>query len=327
MNYTSLYKESKPKRGKVKTPFFKPAIQKKISVGSANDSYEAEADDMANKVMRMRKPSNHNFTPSGATLQKKCAACDQETTIQKKALAENITPLIQRASNSEKGGLAPIHIESQINNSRGRGSIMDHGTKNFMESRFGTDFSDVKIHTGSQAIQMSRELNAQAFTIGNDIYFDEGKYSPNSDSGKHLLAHELTHTVQQSFNGIQKSIQRSFNPGRCCNSSVTGEDEWALVSQEDANEPTVWQRLSVGECVGSYWDGVDCEGMTCGGGFYVVQGWTTLLAPGTCVTPGDDDYFYEDNRWTPKETTRADAQSPEQRGSSEGNIPPNYSYQ
>jgi hypothetical protein len=76
-----------------------------------------------------------------------------------------------------------------------------------MESRFGTDFSDVKIHTGSEAVQMSKELNAQAFTVGNNIYFNEGKYSPNSHAGKHLLAHELTHTVQQG-GVMQKKIQK-----------------------------------------------------------------------------------------------------------------------
>ena len=77
-----------------------------------------------------------------------------------------------------------------------------------MESRFGTDFSNVKIHTGNEAVQMSRELNAQAFMVGNDVYFNEGKYRPNSDSGKHLLAHELTHAVQQSKTRLSRQIQR-----------------------------------------------------------------------------------------------------------------------
>ncbi|WP_445456149.1 eCIS core domain-containing protein [Flavobacterium sp. HNIBRBA15423] len=199
--------------------FFKPTIQKKLSIGSANDSYEVEADNMANKVMRMTEPSQQNVSQTGSLVQRKCTACEQEEKIQKKSLVENITPLIQRSSNSESGGQAPNHVESQINSSRGGGSSMDNGTKNFMESRFGTDFSDVKIHTGSQAVQMSRELNAQAFTVGNDIYFNEGKYSPNSDSGKHLLAHELTHTVQQS-GGIGKKIQKQTSRRSCRASNV-----------------------------------------------------------------------------------------------------------
>jgi hypothetical protein len=191
---------------KKSTPFFKPTIQKKLSVGFANDPYEVEADQVADKVMKMSEPSPQ-VTHTGTLVQRKCAACEQEEKLRMKPLTETITPLIQRSS-SESGGVAPDHVENQINSSRGGGSVMDHGTKTFMESRFETDFSNVKIHTGSEAVQMSRELNAQAFAVGNDIYFNEGKYNPNSDSGKHLLAHELTHTVQQSGKVATKKIQR-----------------------------------------------------------------------------------------------------------------------
>jgi len=212
MNETLKHKESKPKVVTKTIPFFKPiTIQKKLSVGLANDSYEVEADNMANKVMRMTEPSQQNVSQTGSLVQRKCTACEQEEKIQKKSLAENITPLIQ-SSSPEGGGQASSHVERQINNSRGGGSSLDNPTKNFMETRFGTDFSDVKIHTGSQAVQMSRELNAQAFTVGNDIYFNEGKYSPNSDSGKHLLAHELTHTVQQEKSNIRRQLMGEPEP-------------------------------------------------------------------------------------------------------------------
>ena len=191
--------------------FFKPTIQKKLSVGSATDSYEVEADTMANRVMSMKTPSKTNLSHSSSSIQKKCAACEQEEKIQKKSLSDSITPLIQRSS-TEKGGEAPTHVENQINNSRGKGSSMDNETRTFMESRFGTDFSEVKIHTGSQAVQMSRELNAQAFTVGNDIYFNAGKYNPSSENGKHLLAHELTHTIQQT-GSIGRKLQKSSSSG------------------------------------------------------------------------------------------------------------------
>jgi hypothetical protein len=108
---------------------------------------------------------------------------------------------------------------------------MDHETKNFMESHFGIDFSNVKIHTGSEAVQMSRELNAQAFAVGNDIYFNEGKYNPNFDSGKHLLAHELTHTVQQSKN-LQKKIQHLLR-----------EDVVSVIPL--VQKVSVWQRIEL----------------------------------------------------------------------------------
>jgi hypothetical protein len=77
-----------------------------------------------------------------------------------------------------------------------------------MEPRFGNDFSSVRIHTGSNAVQMNKELHAQAFTHGSDLYFNEGKYNPGSNSGKQLLAHELTHVVQQT--GAKKLQRKSI---------------------------------------------------------------------------------------------------------------------
>jgi hypothetical protein len=86
--------------------------------------------------------------------------------------------------------------ETRIKSSAGSGQKMDALTRTEMEDGFGADFSQVNIHTGSQAVQMNKELGAQAFTHGKDIYFNEGKYNPQSKDGLHLLAHELTHTIQ-----------------------------------------------------------------------------------------------------------------------------------
>jgi hypothetical protein len=97
-----------------------------------------------------------------------------------------------------------------------------------MENRFGNDFSGVRIHTDNKAVQMSRDLNAQAFTVGNDIYFNQGKYSPSSENGKHLLAHELTHTIQQS--GIRrKMVQKSCSDGNCETCAGGLRDLWISV--------------------------------------------------------------------------------------------------
>jgi hypothetical protein len=89
------------------------------------------------------------------------------------------------------------NLESNLNSSKGGGSPLPQNTKTEMESGFGADFSNVKVHTDSNAVQMNKQLGSQAFATGNDIYFNEGKFNPSSQSGKHLLAHELTHTVQQ----------------------------------------------------------------------------------------------------------------------------------
>ena len=82
-----------------------------------------------------------------------------------------------------------------------------------MEHGFGADFSNVRIHTDFEAAQMSSDIGAKAFTNGNDIYFNQNQYNPNSKEGKHLLAHELTHTIQQK-GGIEKLVQKkSVVPG------------------------------------------------------------------------------------------------------------------
>jgi hypothetical protein len=88
-------------------------------------------------------------------------------------------------------------LENRIQTMRGGGQSLAEGDRTFFESRFGYDFSGVRIHTDSQADDASRNLNAQAFTIGRDIFFAAGRYEPHTTPGKWLLAHELTHTVQQ----------------------------------------------------------------------------------------------------------------------------------
>ncbi len=103
-----------------------------------------------------------------------------------------------------------IPFEQSLQSSRGTGSPLSSGTRQFMESRFGADFSGVRIHTGTAAESMSSQVHAQAFAHGKDIYFNQGKYSPDTTGGKTLLAHELTHTIQQAPD-LQR---RPLNPGR-----------------------------------------------------------------------------------------------------------------
>jgi hypothetical protein len=79
----------------------------------------------------------------------------------------------------------------------GGGAPLDKGTKGLMESRLGADFSDVRVHTDAKASESARSVQAYAYTVGTDVVFQSGKYEPESDSGKRMLAHELTHVVQQ----------------------------------------------------------------------------------------------------------------------------------
>ena len=103
-------------------------------------------------------------------------------------------------SNGSSGGGVAVStaMESQLAQAKGGGRTMPDGLRNMMESGFGRDFSNVKIHTDSQAEAMNNSLSAKAFTLGNDIYFNKGQFSPNTREGQHLMAHELTHVVQGS---------------------------------------------------------------------------------------------------------------------------------
>lgn len=111
----------------------------------------------------------------------------------------NVT--IQRQGRAPPGQTRSF--EQGLSGSKGAGSPLSESTRTFMETRFNADFSGVRVHTDSTAIQLSRDIHAQAFTHGNDIYFNAGKFSPHSADGKSLLAHELTHTIQQ---GASKTV-------------------------------------------------------------------------------------------------------------------------
>lgn len=181
-------------------------VQTKLQVNEPGDVYEQEADAMADSVMQMQ-PLNENASAKpvtgliGRSVQRKCAHCEEE---------EKRKKLMRKESGGADGTTVSSSFESALQASKGSGSPLPASTRNFMERAFSSDFSNVKIHTGNKAAEMNQSVNAKAFTYGNDIYFNEGQYSPNSYSGKHLLAHELTHTVQQSRSSIQtKKIQRA----------------------------------------------------------------------------------------------------------------------
>jgi len=167
-------------------------------MGKPNDVYEKEADAMADKVVQRKPIFESKAEPPGEnSLMRKCAHCEQEEKLQKKG---------------DGGGDQAVSpgVESGLNSSRGSGAPLPGKTRDHMESSFGADFSKVRIHDNSSAVAMNRELNAQAFTHGNDIYFNSGKYDPGSQGGQHLLAHELTHVVQQS--GDDSGVNRSPAP-------------------------------------------------------------------------------------------------------------------
>ena len=133
---------------------------------------------------------------------------EEEDTLQTK-LSSTAEPLIQRQTEDEeeetlqaKGQgttetIATDTIQRTLHSLKGSGQRLPTSVRSFFEPRFGVDFSHVRVHTDSTAARLSRQLNAEAFTYGRDIYFGEGRYNPSTASGKRLLAHELTHVMQQ----------------------------------------------------------------------------------------------------------------------------------
>ena len=164
--------------------------QAKLTIGRPNDAFEREADAVADQIVT--KPKSRTDLAPG---------------VQAHPLKKFITRLTPQALPSVKPkqlqrqndgtDTANNDVESRLSSNRGGGSALDSDTQTEMESSFGADFSKVRIHTGSEAAQLNQELGAKAFTHGSDIYFNQGQYNPSSSGGKHLLAHELTHTVQQ----------------------------------------------------------------------------------------------------------------------------------
>lgn len=115
---------------------------------------------------------------------------------------------LQTKKENTKTESAPVgdDLPTRLASSKGKGSPMNPGILLGMNKAFGVDFNNVRIHTDTQAVEMNRKLGAHAFTNGNDIYFNQGKYAPETTEGKRLLAHELAHTIQQG--AVSKIIQR-----------------------------------------------------------------------------------------------------------------------
>lgn len=110
------------------------------------------------------------------------------------------------ARQSDEGGDVAPAIERAIHSKRGGGQALDGGVRGKMESAFGADFGGVRVHSDSESDALNRSLNARAFTTGSDIFFRQGAYSPGSSAGKELLAHELTHVVQQRGKEVRKKL-------------------------------------------------------------------------------------------------------------------------
>ncbi|WOD37086.1 DUF4157 domain-containing protein [Nodosilinea sp. E11] len=149
---------------------FPPSVQPKLTIGAPNDPYEQEADRVAKQVVqRIHAPQSD-------------------------------PPPIQRATGHANAitGTASPDLETSIHRARGLGQPLAPSLQQQMGQAMGADFSSVRVHTDTQADQLNRSIQAKAFTTGQDVFFRQGAYQPGSQGGQELIAHELTHVVQQN---------------------------------------------------------------------------------------------------------------------------------
>lgn len=189
-------------------------VQTKLMVGQPNDKYEQEADAVAQQVMNMS--SSHDL------VQTKCTDCEENGLLQPQPIGKRLLQTKHDSALMPQGDTTAVSpaIEIRLQRSIGGGNPLPSSTCQQMGSTFGVNFSGVRLHTGSEAMQLSQSLGARAFTYGRDVFFNQTSYNPHSTSDKQLLAHELTHVVQQggaSANQIQTKnlphvIQRSKLP-------------------------------------------------------------------------------------------------------------------
>jgi hypothetical protein len=228
--------------------------------------------------------------------------------LQKQVEPEEEEEEIQTKSNSSNTAVASSGIESSINSLKGGGQPLSESTRKYFEPRFGSNFSQVRVHNNSQAANIAKSINAKAFTTGRNIVFGPGQYSPETSGGKRLLAHELTHVVQQTgvtraFNGL--TIQRArdcdsaeaslpfsfgfditrhiYSRSFRVNSSSLSLETQARYKRSGAFEPGDYC-FKLKRC--RWWSDEDC-GNKC----FAIDG-TTRTASWTDLEEGDIYYFY-----------------------------------
>jgi len=199
----------------------------KLAVGHPGDALEIEADRVAERVMGAAEPAWGATAAgsAGAVLHRKCATCEDEDEIHRKA---------EGAPGGGAAGPAIVHDVL-----RSPGQPLDAATRAFMEPRFGHDFGAVRVHVDAPAAASARAVNALAYTVGSDIAFAEGRYAPHTRPGAQLLAHELAHVTQASAGG-ERVIRRAttfFGPtagapadwDKKVNAATSSTDRVALV--------------------------------------------------------------------------------------------------
>ncbi len=180
------------------------AIQPQLAISQPGDIYEQEADRVADELMRLPEPGMQRACSASALEASTCTACEsgKEAALQ-----------LKTDQSSDRLGSVPDDFVRNL----GPGEPLDAATRAYFEARFGHDFTTVRVHSHAAAQQSAQEVSAHAYTVGNDIVFAAGRYAPTTGEGRRLIAHELTHVVQQSNahgNSVsQRTSGTALSPG------------------------------------------------------------------------------------------------------------------
>ncbi|MBD2633481.1 DUF4157 domain-containing protein [Aphanizomenon sp. FACHB-1399] len=258
-----------------------PPIQTKLTIGQPGDKYEQEADQVASQVVQQINSPVPVQSAQGQTVQREDATPFEEEQVQAKSIsdtiqreevapfeeeqlqAKSISDTIQREELPEeeqlqgkslKGEIAATpNLETSIQGARGSGQPLDENIRQPMEKAFGgVDFSQVKVHNDAVSDQLNQSIQARAFTTGQDVFFRGGEYDPGSRGGQELIAHELTHVVQQT-GAIQRQLETNqLDRQPSLQKSLTliqlvAEQNYTPVSEEFDHTPGEEEAAEIGQ--------------------------------------------------------------------------------
>jgi len=229
-------------------------VQAKLVVNPVNDQYEREADRVAEAIV----------PASGAAVQRQAEEEKEEEVFTKPASGAP-GPALQRQVEEEEegeeeevstkpaGGRRPVasaDLEARVEAQRGGGQPVGESARASLKPHFGVDLSDVRIHADAEADEMSRQLNAKAFTTGKDVFFRSGDYQPGTTEGQKLLAHEMTHVAQQSEGAPAPAARDTSTPTSTravgkAPTAATGGKGTSVARQEDTDVRVARQPVEV----------------------------------------------------------------------------------
>ena len=246
------------------------ALQTKLSINKPGDEYEQEADHLADQVMRMSKPQLQRACPCGGG----CPKCQTNQLVQ---AHEHLQTKRVQAGDPGQIAAPPIVHEGLAS----PGHPLDPSTRIFMEQRFGQDFGQVRVHADARAAEAACAIDALAYTVAPDIVFGAGRYAPQSGEGRRLLAHELTHVVQQGGQKAPAGIQRKEIPSSALDAmrKRLPPQDWHFLHREE------WEHVSA----------TGTERMLNPGNSFMRAAWhnTLNLLPGEYQTVNERHDYYD----------------------------------